>query len=211
MSFGPTGIYTHDGTSAASIRIATASMESSLRNRIIGTFANTTARDAAYSGLSSAQKQGIHAWIVNREGLSFWDATSNKWSWVSVNRTLIDQTRPSAADTSGGGLGIQIILSPVVTLPPGNRLIQVYANASVTNIGTTNAKLARIYVNSGTIRSQVYLPAGTTDVTLRIDGATFVANGTVDVDLWGLTTSAGDAARFTGSSLRVIDCGPTDD
>lgn len=209
---GSTGITIWAAGDTASIHGASAAQEASLRNRIVATFGDVTARDAAYTGLTGAQKAGIICWIVNRGAHCYFDFTSNNWQWLSVHRKVAGGIRASAAN-SASIVGGQIIPCAAVTLPPGNRLLHITASSVVTNLSTTGTNTGRAYVTGlgdGDNWLQVSLaPAQQSSVSRQWYE---VKSGTVQYELWGLQ-STGDASgvRFANSWIQVFDLGACDD
>src|SRR3954469_10210223 len=116
MSFTPAGVRVWDSTEAASIHAASLAQGQSIDQRIVSTFATVTARNAAFTTLTSAQKAGIICWIVDREGHSYWDPTNAEWRWMGVNNILFLGTRVSNADTTQTSTSTaqSIILMPTV-------------------------------------------------------------------------------------------------
>jgi hypothetical protein len=209
---GNTGITIWASSDPASIHGASAAQEASIRNRIVASFTTEATRDAAYSGLTSAQKAGILCWVVSREGHCYWDPTSAGWQWVSVRRPLIEASRPSAADSSGAVL-VDILLMPSTTLPPGNRRVMVIASSNVVALANGGSYPMAQITGTGIAGSE-----GNCATFTGFSGAssfvhltrTVTVSGSVSYLMRGKDshpTSPG-AVRFTDSILQVYDLGP---
>jgi hypothetical protein len=191
-----------------------AAMEASLRNRIVARFADTTARDAAYTGLTSSQKQGILCWIDNRAGHCYWDPTgSGSWQWMSVHRKVTGGTRASAADSASVTPGVVIPLA-AVALPSGNRLLHVVASGVIQNLSGSGSAIGRLFVTPGLPDGDNYLQAslGPGEQNSVSRDWYLVASGTVQYQLSGLMVSGtASGVRFTNTWMQVFDLGACDD
>lgn len=211
MSTTTAGIRVWDATEPVSIHGASSAQAGSLNLKIVGKYADVAARDAAYTGVADGDLAGTVCWIINRAGHCYHDGTA--WQWQSINRVLMDNKRPSAANSAGTS-PVNIILMPDVVLPAGNRLISIRAASQAYNISSPAANVyPRIYV-SGTNMSdgdnwaQSYLPASTGFPTTCVNSWLVVASGTCHWHLIGLDASGAGISSFTDSRLQVYDLGP---
>lgn len=215
------GIVYHDPTMKASVAIGTANLANSINTKIVGDFANTTERDAAYAGLSGAQKDGIICYRADRQGHQRFSLTYNKWLWLREENVLFDGTYSPGADvnTSNGTGGITLLgIGTPVTLPPGNRRIMVHASMLVTNLdaptNTSSSPRAILYGTGVGVGAQsfmqTWLPPGAQNFQ-AILSRTFVLtlNGTCDIAIRGTVVNGG-FCRFSDTKLTIIDTGPTD-
>lgn len=207
MSFTSAGIRVWDSTEAASIHGASAAQGTSLNTKVIGVFADETARNAAFAALSSAQKKGIIAYVDSLGGHTYWRAETNTWESLAGTRVLYSGAQAGAADQTGTAQ-IGILDPPPVTLAPGNRIISVSIFGICENLSSTLVAMPRLFFTGTSVgyRDQRHLPAGNAEVAMTIS-QTFFASGVLDLFVWGLNVNAGQL-HWRSFVMNVIDYGP---
>ena len=176
-------------------------------------FDSVAARDTAYSAKTSAQKVGAVCYIRDREGHCYWYARDNKWMWIGQNRVIFIGAFAGRIDLIGSGTNTttSLVAMPTITLPQGNRLIEINASSAPQN-NSTNQAFPNIYINNtisggASSKAQGYIPAGTFGITLQRTWLQ-VLSGTINADLRGGNDTG--AMIFRESTLTIIDRGPTD-
>lgn len=215
------GVYYPGGSQSPNVPADMAAMAASINTKVIGVYADTAARDAAYSGLTSAQKLGIQAWVTNRQGYSYWDPTSNNWKWMGQNRIIANIDQVANVATSTVAYRSLMSMPSAVTLPPGNRLIQVAFSGFVTQTatGAGNGECTpRISVSGSGMGAvgasntviQGYLP-GAVGWQISLSRTwQYILSGTVNIDVQCAIAPANGILTFSGGRLDVTDCGPSD-
>ena len=203
------GIQYATGGDPAAIHTISQNLATTANARVIGSFADTNTRDAAYSADIAAGKVGMKCWIVNRSGHCTYTGVTLGWRWEPQRNVLFIGTRPSAANTSDPSQMIALILMGAVTLPPGNRWIEVTIRSDVMNLGQD--AVPRLYDNNNPARSMYrgFCPAGQ-QVAIGTTFPLIVASGTFDFDLYAHDAKGVAILSFGGSVLQVMDLGPTD-
>lgn len=210
------GVVYWNSTQAASVAAGTAALANSINTKVVGHYSSATARDIAYTGLSSAAKGGVLCWVDDRAGWSFWNTNTAAWQWLTLANVLYTATNPPGADATPGTAGSVLLATPTTALPPGNRLVKVECRGVAQTLGS-GANRALGFIAGGLVpvgqqgnnEMWVDLPAGVNNPYSTYQGAwTVKASGNFNCVLYGKAGVMN--TRFLDANLTVTDLGPTD-
>lgn len=189
----------------------------SFYTRVNNYAATTSAANTLAAAMTSGEKLGTRQWVDDRKGWRTWDGS--RWLWEPQNNLLAEGTRSFGPAVTGAGSPQAIILTPTVTLPPGNRRVRIVAAtlAGNANGGGGAITQARAYISGtnmlGLADANTWLQAapigGAFDATVS-NTWEFTVSGTCKWDMYGVGVGASDNVIFKASRIVITDLGPTD-
>lgn len=207
-------VYIPDGT-GTSVTAEWLAVATSIYSRINNYVATTAERNTLSASMTTAERLGARMWVDERKGWCTYDGT--QWLWEPQRNVIIRHTTGAldifntVGDTTGAGN--VVATTPNVTLPPGQRLLELCVAVQATAISSGTSWRARASIDGASLTSSII---GQTKIDALnqedVFSRTFkiARSGNAVYTLRGINVDAAGWIRFQNVDITVTDLGPYD-